>query len=64
MVKIRKEEVERTINAFMKELLVMLKAFDKDAEAELVGKIYEDKKEVMINDTEEYLREVEHIEIL
>ena len=48
----------------MKELLVMLKAFDKDAEAELVGKIYEDKKEVMINDTEEYLREVEHIEIL
>lgn len=64
MVKIQKKELEKAIGAFMKELTVMLKAFDKDEEAETIEEIYKKKKETMIDDTKHYLEEVEHIEIV
>lgn len=64
MVKIQKKELEKAIDAFMKELTVMLKAFDKDEEAETIEEIYKKKKETMIDDTKHYLEEVEHIEIV
>ena len=63
MIKIQKEELEKTIDAFMREIVVMLKSFDKDEEVEIIEEIYNKKKKVMINDTEQYLKEVEHIDI-
>lgn len=63
-MKIKKEELEKAIDAFMKELRVMLKAFDKDEEMEMIEEIYNKKREVMIEDTVHYLQEVEHIEVL
>ncbi|MBL7101113.1 MAG: hypothetical protein ISS23_04120 [Nanoarchaeota archaeon] len=64
MVKIRKEELEKAIDAFVKEIGVMLKAFDKEKEADVVEDIYNKKKKVMVEDTANYLEEVEHIEVL
>ena len=64
MVEIEKEELKKAIDAFMKELRVMLKAFDKEEEAETIEKIYDEKRETMINDTVHYLEEVEHIDVL
>ena len=64
MIKIQKDELEKAIHAFMKEMKVMLHAFDKDEEAETIEKIYKEKKEMMIEDTVHYLKEVEHIDVL
>ena len=52
------------MDAFMKEIRVMLKAFDKDVEAEAIEELYDNKKEIMLEDTVKYLREVERIEVL
>jgi len=52
------------MDAFMKEIKVMLKAFDKDAEADVIEELYDQKKEVMLEDTIKYLKEVEHMEFV
>lgn len=48
----------------MKEIKVMLKAFDKDDEADVIEELYDQKKEVMLEDTVKYLKEVEHMEFV
>lgn len=63
-MKIKREELEKAIDAFVKELMVMLKAFDKEEEAETIEKLYNKKKGVMIEDTAHYLEETEHVDVL
>lgn len=64
MIEIEKEELKKALDAFMKELKVMLHAFDKDEEAETIEKIYDKKREAMLEDTAHYLQEVEHIDVV
>ena len=64
MIKIRKEELEKAIEAFVKELKVTLSAFDKEEEAEMIESLYDERKETLIEDTAQYLKEVEHMEII
>jgi len=64
VVKIKRDELEKALDAFVKEIKVMLHAFDKDAEAKSIEEIYSKKRDVMIADTIQYLKEVEHIEVL
>lgn len=61
---IKKDELEKALDAFIKELKVMLKVLDKDEEAETIEEVYNKKREVMIDDTVHYLEEVEHIDVL
>ncbi|MBM3199630.1 hypothetical protein FJZ53_01745 [Candidatus Woesearchaeota archaeon] len=61
---IKKEELEKAVDAFVKELKVMLRAFEKEEEAEAVEQIYTEKKDIMLQDTKEYLEEAEGIEVL
>jgi len=63
-VNIKKDELEKALDAFIKELKVMLKVLDKDEEAETIEEVYNKKREVMIDDTVHYLEEVEHIDVL
>ncbi|MBU4501141.1 MAG: hypothetical protein KKA79_01000 [Nanoarchaeota archaeon] len=64
MSNIRRDELEKAMDAFMKEIKVMLKAFDKDDEADVIEELYDQKKEVMLEDTVKYLKEVEHMEFV
>lgn len=64
MFKIKREELEKAIDAFLKELKVMLHAFDKDKVVEIVEEIYREKRNVMINDTINYLEEIERVDVL
>lgn len=64
MIEIDKEELKKALDAFMKELKVMLHAFEKDEEAETIEKIFKEKRETMLEDTAHYLQEVEHIDVV
>lgn len=64
MIEIEKEELGKALDAFMKELKVMLHAFEKDEEAETIEKIYNKKRETILEDTAHYLQEVEHIDVV
>jgi len=48
----------------MKEIKVMLRAFDKEKEADAIEEMYDKKREVMLEDTVHFLKEVEHMEVL
>lgn len=64
MIQILKHELEKAIDAFMKEIKVMLHVLDKDEEAETIEKVYQEKRKVMIEDTIHYLEETENIEVI
>ncbi len=52
------------MDAFVKEMKVMLRAFDQEKEADAVEEMYDKKREVILGDMVHYLKEVEHMEVL